>query len=316
MNIAMLGVGGIGGYYAARLIEAGHDLTLVARGKHLAAMQADGLRVNHTDWAFHKPVTACTFEEFRQTRKPADIDLICLAIKAQDTDQIARELRDWYGKSAQRPAVISLQNGVDNEILLARQLGENTIVGALCVGIGAHITEPGVIESTGPARIVMGIWPNQELAADGPAMSMINELFDAFSQAGVPTEISDDIRRELWRKLIINNGVNPLSALTGLDTRTLSKDGDFSRIVLGLMLETVTAAKADGVELGEQAAHTMLAFMQDFDAIKTSMLVDKEKGRPLELDAISGAVLERSERLGRDAPYTRLVHALLKYQQG
>jgi 2-dehydropantoate 2-reductase len=207
---------------------------------------------------------------------------------------------------------LSLQNGVDNEIQLASVLGSKHIMGGLAIGIGAHIISPGYIEASGHGKIITGLWPNTNNLQDPPCSAqMLKRFCKACLDANIPVQASDDIQYELWRKLIINNGVNPLSALTALDTQRLTNHSLFKPIVLGLMKETVIAAQADGIELKLDMADEMLAFMQNFDAIKTSMLVDKEKGRPLELEAICGAVLKRSQQLGVEAPFTQLVSALL-----
>src|SRR5699024_1989717 len=129
---------------------------------------------------------------------------------------------------------------------------------------------------------------------------------------GVPAEESADIRRELWRKLVLNNGVNPLSAVTGWDSHRLTHDTGMAPQVKRLMREAAAAARADGVILDDDDVMAMFTVIHDLDAIKTSMLVDREHGRPLELDAICGAVLARSRQLGLDAPGTELVMALLE----
>lgn len=314
MNIAMIGVGGIGGYYAARLIEAGHQLTLIARGEHLLALQSSGLEVQHSDWRFQAPVCALPLHAFINEHKADDYDVICLAVKAQSTSELAPELAAWVSSAQRSPAIISLQNGVDSEVILSEHLKTIQIIGALCVGIGAHITAPGKITSVGPGRIVMGLWPNHTSTPINPSHNIIQILSEALIQSKIPCDISPNIQTELWRKLVINNGVNPLSALTGLDTQSLTHHPDYKHIVLGLMRETVIAATADGVDLDDSVADEMLAFMQKFAAIKTSMLVDKEKGRELELEAISGCVLNRMQQLNLDAPYTRTVYTLLKNQ--
>lgn len=312
MNIVMLGVGGIGGYYAARLIDAGHKLSLVARGDHLSALQNSGLEVQHSGWHFQQSVNAYEWDSLVKNYNASDFDIICIAVKAQATHSFAPKLADWFSASDQSPAIISLQNGVDSEVILSEHVGADHIIGALCVGIGAHITAPGKITSVGPGRIVMGLWPNQYANSIGPAKNIINTLNETFIQSSIPSEMSNNIQQELWRKLVINNGVNPLSALTQLDTRSMTHHPEYQNIVLGLMQETVMAATADGVHLDQSVAAEMLEFMQQFDAIKTSMLVDKEKGRELELEAISGCVLDRMKKLKRDAPYTRTVYTLLK----
>jgi 2-dehydropantoate 2-reductase len=141
---------------------------------------------------------------------------------------------------------------------------------------------------------------------------LLKRLDAVFNQAGIPTRVTGNIQLELWRKLVINNGMNPLSALTRLDTGTLMRDSGLSQIVYGLMTEATAAASADGVPLTETDCNEMFELMRHFDPIKTSMLVDFEHHRPLELEQICGAVLSRSRQLKREAPYTFTIYQLLR----
>lgn len=308
MRIAILGSGGIGCFYGARLINAGHEVALVARGKHLEALRADGLTVEHPELRFQAPVRAMSMEDLYRTYRPADLDLLIIALKGGATAELAQALHRWAGKE-QPPVSLSLQNGVDNEAVLAEALGAPHVLGGLAVRIGAHVERPGVITARGVAQVVMGVWPRAPL--DGPALAMLPVLHRAFREAGIDAAVSDNIRRELWRKLVVNNGVNPLSAVTGLDTRTLTHQPRFARVVRGLMEEVRLASRIEDDPLSDGDVEDMFQLIHDFDAIKTSMLVDREHGRPLELDAICGAVLRRCERQGLDAPYTRTMVALL-----
>jgi len=311
LRLLIVGAGGIGGYYAARLLHAGHEVVLTARGAHLAALQENGLTVQYRDEMWSFPVQAMDHSAVVARFRPDDFDVVLVTLKSTATETMLAELGPWlyHGKVP----VLSLQNGVDNEPALASLLGEHRVLGGLAVRIGGHIVRPGVVEAEGPAQIVMGEWP-MVLGSDrrGPLLQQLQKDFEA---AGIPTTVSDNIRYELWRKLVINNGVNPLSALTGLDTRSLTHHPEFQKIVHGMMAETVTASKADDVNLGPEDLAEMFDLISNFNAIKTSMLVDKEKGRPLELDSIAGAVLRRCERLGVEAPYTRTVSALLTHSQ-
>jgi 2-dehydropantoate 2-reductase len=169
------------------------------------------------------------------------------------------------------------------------------------------------VEAVGPAQVELGIWPPEQ--PSDPRGEILERLLPVFRNAGILTHVTADIRRELWRKLLINNGVNPLSALTGLDTRSLTRHPEFTRMVYGLMVEAGRAAAADGVELGPADWDEMYRLICEFDPIKTSMLVDSEHGRTLEVDTICGAVLERSARLGLHAPYTLSICSLLKHAE-
>lgn len=313
LSILMIGAGGIGGYYGARLSEAGHQVVLTARGAHLEALQKKGLTVHYEGQQIECQVPAVDHAALMREYQSSDFDVVAIALKSTATQAVLDELGSWLAQS--EVPVLSLQNGVDNESMIAKLLGEYRVLGGLAVRIGGHIVAPGVIEAEGVAQIVMGEWPS--LANEPDARRPLLEIMQtAFNQAGIPTMVSEHIRYELWRKLVVNNGVNPISALTGLDTQSLTRHPQFSRVVYGMMAEAAAASKADGLDLGKEDVDEMFGLISSFNAIKTSMLVDKEKGRPLELDSIAGAVLRRSEALGIDAPYTATVTALLGHGLG
>jgi len=307
MKVVIVGAGGIGAYYGAKLMQADHQLVLVARGEHLQAMQTQGLRVTHPDFHFHQAVNACSLSELLEQHTSSDFDLIILALKADQTIPTLHSLKAWL-KHTNTP-VLSIQNGVDNELAIAAQLGQQRTIGGLAVRIGGHITAPATVEAAGIAQIIMGAWP--EASANAALQQRLIPITKAFNQAGIPTTLSPSIQHELWKKLLINNGVNPLSALTELDTQALTQHPVYGKTVYNMMQEVAQVASADQVTLSADDVDAMYQLICQFDAIKTSMLIDKEKGRPLELAAISGAVIKRAEQLNIDVPLTALVHSLL-----
>lgn len=311
MNILMIGAGGIGGYYAAKLFEAGHSLVLTARGSHLRALQQNGLKLDYEGNVTECKLPAVDHESLVREYHPDDFDLIVIALKSTSTESLVQELGEWLKGGA--AAVLSIQNGIDNERIIAKVVGEDRVIGGLAVRIGGHIIEPGCVYAEGVAQIIMGAWP-VDTNATSDRQAFLKKLEAGFQSAGIPTTMTSDIRRELWRKLVINNGVNPLSALTGLDTRSLTRHPEFAKIVYGMMSETVAASRADGINLSREDLDEMFDLISNFNGIKTSMLVDKEKGRPMELDTIAGAVLKRCEQVGVAAPFTYTVCALLNYQ--
>lgn len=291
MKVAIWGAGGIGCYYGARLLKAGHEVTFIARGEHLHALQTVGLKVTHESLSFQQAdIQAYSQEQWLEEDRCQSYDLIILAIKANATTEVLEAAKDWL--LAGDCPILSLQNGVDNEAIIASVIGRERTIGGLAVKIGGHILEPGVIEARGIAQIVCGMWPMQVNSARAIALQ---KLVDAFNDADILTTLTPNIQRELWRKLLINNGVNPLSALTGLDTKALTSDPVHKHVVYKMMEEAAHAAQHDGVEITEDDVNEMFTLISEFDAIKTSMLVDREKGRPLELDGITGAVLRRSQ---------------------
>ncbi|MCG7930597.1 MAG: 2-dehydropantoate 2-reductase [Candidatus Thiodiazotropha lotti] len=310
MRFLILGAGGIGGYYGARLQSAGHQVLYMARGEHLKALQNSGLSVYHPDLNFEAKVDAIDQQGLLDHYRADEFDLLIVTVKAGATASVMQNLQSWMSEAA--TPVLSLQNGVDNEITIAAHIGSERTIGGLAVRIGGHIIRPGVIEATGVAQVVMGAW---KCAMDHPGTQQyLTSVADCFNRAGIPTTLSETIQKALWRKLLINNGVNPLSALTGLDTRSLTAHPVLTRTVYRLMEEVALAAEADGVDLQRSDIDEMYQLICQFDAIKTSMLVDREKGRPLELDAISGVMVERCSRLGKEAPISALVQALLQNQ--
>ncbi|WP_440995539.1 ketopantoate reductase family protein [Arhodomonas sp. SL1] len=311
MRVVIIGIGGIGGYYAARLQRTGNEVIAVARGRQLEALQHNGLRVEHPEFHFAEAMTAVDMPGLH-AHDPAAVDAVLLATKSASTPEIARGLREWFDGRGHRTAVLSLQNGVDNEPLLAEALGDDLVIGGLSIRVGTHVTAPGVVEATGPGQVTAGVWPDRASAPAGIATERLPHILSGLEVAGVPVQETDDIRRELWRKLVINNGVNPISAVTGWDSWHLTHDERIAPLLKRLMRETASVARADGVTLNERDVEEMFAIIHDLDPIKTSMLVDREHGRPLELDAICGAVLERARRLGEDTPATEMVSALLE----
>jgi 2-dehydropantoate 2-reductase len=310
LKIAIIGAGGIGCYYGARLMQQGHEVAFIARGEHLKAMQVNGLHLTHTDFSFHEKVTAYSLEEMMCKHQPNDFDIYLLCVKATTTASIAENFKNWLNTYQQKIIIASLQNGVDNENILNSYLSDCTIIGGLAVRIGGHIVSPGHVEAKGIAQLILGNWP--ESTSSNNTQLLTWSLL--FKEADIPTEIVNNIRFEMWRKLIINNGVNPLSALTSLDTKTLSHHVLFGPIVYKLMKEVVDVAIADGETLTLHDADEMFQLIKNFDPIKTSMLVDFEKGKSIELEEISGAVIKRSKQLSQSVPYTEMVYALLMHK--
>lgn len=311
MKFVVIGTGAIGGYYGARLADAGHDVVFVARGEHLEAIRENGLEVIHPDWHFKAPVTACELQELTQNHPVDGVDAVLLCTKSMATAEIALALRFWIRRTSL--AIVSLQNGVENEKLLAKHLEDAWIIGGVARRIGGGITAPGIIDVRGVAEVLLGAWPDHQ-ATPSEYHAGVEALANTMIAANIPTEITDNIQEELWRKLVINNGVNPMTALTGLDTQALLQNPEFAAIVKKMMLETVSASRAMGLSLASSDANEMFELISTFDAIKSSMQIDVENGRQPEIDAICGPVISGAKELGISAPATEIVSALLKHK--
>ncbi|WP_417868962.1 ketopantoate reductase family protein [Vibrio furnissii] len=312
MKFAILGAGGIGCYYAARLLHAGHDVVLVARGAHLDALQSHGLSLSHPDFSFEGRVNATDVAGLCKQENAADFDLLILASKGSTTAPILAQMQPWLAGSS--VPMLSIQNGVTNEQVIAEALGVERTIGGLAVKIGAHVLSPGVVEATGIAQIDFGAWPNVQ---HNPTLQpWLEQLAAIFLDAGIPNQLYDDVSYALWRKLMINNAVNPITALTMQDTGVVTRDPVLRRTIHTIMQETARAASVAGVTMTEQDVDAMFDLICQFDAIKTSMLVDREKGRPMEIHEICGPVIENCRQLGEPAVTTELMSQLLQHASG
>ncbi len=314
MRFVIIGAGGIGCYYAARLIEADQQVTLVARGVHLHAMREKGLQVKHPSMSFDQAVSAVTMEEWFETTSVDSVDVIIVCLKAMQTEAFAKNLKGWINQSssARKPLILSLQNGVENEKHLKDSLDDVLVLGGIARRIGTHIVAPGVVEAVGPAEVIFGVWPNHETISQ-EALSRVNELLTCFNDANIPTELSTDINKEIWRKLIINNAFNPLCTLLEVETGDVANVANLQPLIRGAMEEAALAASAYGVELTDDDVEGMYNLISTFDSIKPSMLIDREKAKPLEIEEICGVVIRGCELLGKDAPYNRSIAGLLEF---
>jgi 2-dehydropantoate 2-reductase len=305
MKICIFGAGGVGAYYGARLLSVGAKVTFVARGEHLKAMQKNGLHVKHPSFEFFQDVDVCDMEELAK-KDAKEFDAVIILVKAMYTSEVGLFLKQWCKDSY--PYIISLQNGVENEEELSLHVNPKKLIGGLSVKIGAHIVAPGVVEAVGESRTILGAWEENEEA---------KEFLDSFKKlletAEFPVLISEDIRLELWKKLIINNGVNAICALLERKTGEVVHDKKLSQIVLGLMRETANAARGVGVHVSTEDVEAMFDVIKGFDSIKPSMLVDRENGRVMELEEICGVVIRECEKQGLDAPYTKTISYLLEF---
>lgn len=310
MKLAVIGAGGVGCYFGAKLLNAGHEVVLVARGAHLEAMQQEGLHVSHPSLHFAQSVDALDMSSLIKLT-PSSFDALILLSKSMQTKAIAEQLSTWFANTSSLPYVISLQNGVENEDILCEFLPKERVIGGLTRKIGAHVIKAGYVEAVGEAETIVGA-----MVYDENAQMFVVQLTEVFNQAGIPTQPTDDIRKELWKKLIINNGVNALCALLEVKTGVLMHHPKLSRLVFGLMCETAAAARALHVSITEEDVRAMFELILGFDSIKPSMLVDLEHKRALEIEEICGVVMRILEAIGQDAPYTKTISTLLEFKIG
>ena len=315
MRIVIAGAGAIGGYIGARLAKAGADVVLHARGPHLRAMQDRGLRVISPDGDFEvKPTVAADFATIGRA------DVVFLGVKAHSLTTLAPTLAPLLGPST---VVVSTQNGipwwyfqgiggeleglrlerVDPGGVIADTIEPRRVVGSLAY-FATDIVEPGVIRHTEGNRISFG-------EPDGSKSERARAIAEALIAAGFRCPVTPRFRHEIWVKLLGNVAFNPVSALTGATLEELARHPEVSRLVRELMAETEAVAGKLGIELPISIDQRM-AGAEKVGAHKTSMLQDLEAGRPMELEAVVGAVVELGDRLGVPMPSTRAVYACAK----
>jgi len=300
MKIVMMGSGGVGGYYGARLLQAGNEVAFVARGAHAQAMRKKGLRIRSELGDANLSVRV-----IEDPAQAGPTDLAVIAVKLWDTEEAARAVARVPGA-----AVVSLQNGVDKDEVLAKAIGRDRVLGGV-THIGAVIAEPGVIAQTGKLqRVTLG-----EL--DGSRTPRLQAAVDAFRSAGVETIASDDIGRVTWEKFTFLCALSGLTALTRKSIGEVRAHPVTRAMLLEALQEAVAVGRAEGARLDEALAQKQLESMDGLPpAMLASMAQDLLRGRRLELPWLSGAVVRRAERHRLHVPAHQAIFAALVLHAG
>ena len=315
MKFLIAGAGAIGAFVGARMARAGHDVTLFARGPHLRAMQEHGVRVKSAEGDFEaRPKLAASLEEV------GPVDVVFLAVKAHGLPQLAPQLHHVLGPET---TVVSTQNGVpwwffqglsgagegirlervDPGGVIAAAIEPRRVVGSI-VYFSTEIIEPGVILHTEGNRISLG-------EPDGTRSERCRQIAAALVASGLRCPVTTHLRNEIWVKILGNVAFNPISALTRATLAQMARDPEVLTLVRNIMTETEAVASKLGFKL-PVSIDQRIAGAEKVGEHKTSMLQDLEAGRPLELEAVVGAVVELGERLGVPMPHTRAVYACTK----
>ena len=299
MKIAMLGSGGVGGYFGARLAAAGEAVTFIARGAHLAAMRENGLKVKSGLGDVHIQPTDATDD----TAAVGAVDTIVIAVKLWDTEAAGRAALPMIGPGT---TVVSLQNGVECNDILGPIVGGGRLIGGIAQ-IAATIEAPGVISHLGTmGRIIIG-----EL--DGGTSDRVAALHAACAEAGIESATSDDIERVIWEKFVFLVGLSGTTALRRQPVGPIREDGDGRALLLSVMAEAVAVGRAKGIGLDAGFAEERLRFIDGLPYdMAASMYHDLMRQNRLELDWLSGAVVRFGAGLGVATPVNRVIYAALK----
>lgn len=298
MRIAIIGTGGVGGYFGAQLAASGEDVVFIARGEHLAAMRRNGLRVESA----HAPAHIAPVNATASIEDIGPVDLALVGVKLWDTAQIAARLAPQLRPGA---TVLSLQNGVTKDEILAKSLPQTSLIGGVCY-ISAAIESPGVIRHDGAlARVVLGEF-------NGRRTERAVRVVEAFTKAGVDTELSTTIRSTIWSKFVFLVGLSSVTAATRQPVGVLRRGEPTRRLLRDAMAECVRVGRACGVELPDSYADEQLAFIDTLpEQMGSSMLHDLLNGKRLELPWLGRSVVEKGRELGIPTPVNEVLTAVL-----
>jgi len=298
MKIAVIGSGGVGGYYGGLLAQQGHAVTFLARGAHLEAIRKNGLQIKSVHGNF--TVKPATVVESLAGLGPVDMVLFC--IKTYDTERAAESIRPILTPET---AVLSLQNGIDAADCVGRVVGMAHMLGA-ATWIASAIESPGVISQVSAfRRIVLG-----EL--DGRITPRAQAIYEALKATGITAELTDNILKVLWTKFVFIAAVSGVGALTRLEMGDYRAVPETRGLLTGIMREVEALARAQSVTLDEDVVEKSLAFIDaSAPSIKASMQRDIETGHVSELEAIIGIIGRKGRELGILTPFSDVVYAAL-----
>lgn len=299
MKIAIMGTGGVGGYFGTRLAAAGSNVTFIARGEHLAAMRRDGLKVESPLGNLHiYPVHATD-----DPKSIGAVDLVMLGVKLWSTNDAVEAVKPLIGAHT---VVVSFQNGVDAVDILTNAYGPEHTMGGVA-HIAAGIDRPGVIRHNGNLqRLTFG-----EL--DGRASPRAKALLDACLKAGIDAHLSDNIQGVIWEKFVFLVALSGMTSLTRLPIGPIREDPDTRAMLKSVMEEAARVGRARGVDLAPDCVDRQLAFADGLPPDMTSsMLRDLLSGNRLEVPWLAGAVVRLGGELGIDTPANRFIYAALK----
>ncbi len=303
MRIAVIGAGGVGGYFGGRLAQAGHDVTFVARGAHLAALRANGLALE--SGAGNATVTAATFTDDVAAVAPCDVVMLC--VKLWHVEAAAKQVAPLAARGG---VVIPFQNGVDAPEIVARAVGPRRVLGGIAY-IAATIRAPGVVAHTGSmARLVVGAFP------DGDAAAAV-AFRDACAAAGVDCMLSADVRRALWEKFCMLSAMSGCTAMARQPVGVVRADPDLRATFESAVREAWAIGRARGVVLADDYVARQLAFLDGLPAdMRSSMQNDLAAGNRLEAPWLSGAVARMAAESGLAAPVSATLYAAMKPYAG
>lgn len=300
MKIAVFGTGGVGGYFGGRLAQAGEEVTFIARGAHLKAIQENGLRVDSLKGDF-------VIQPARAVENPADIgevDVVLIGVKAWQVPEAARAIVPLVGRET---IVLPLENGVEAPDQLAAVLGEEHVLGGLCQ-ISALIAGPGHIRHVGIEPYIAFGELKSSAGTGGWLGARVEQLRQAFERAGVKVEVPADIQAAMWMKFMFIAAFSGVGAVTRAPIGIIRSLPETRALLKGAMEEILAVAQARGVALADDSVEARMTFIDGLQpGVMASMQRDIMEGRPSELESQSGALV----RMGRECGVPTPIHAYI-----
>ncbi len=298
MKFLVLGAGGIGGYFGAKLASAGEDVTFVARGKHLEAMKSHGLNVNSAQEHIHVDPEKFTGDAAHAGK----FDVILFCVKSYDTENAARQMIPALKKES---IVICLQNGIDNEDIIKKNIPLGTVLGGVAY-IYSTVTAPGEItRNEGPSKIVFG-------PLDNKLDERSRQIHQTFQKAGITADLSGTIENELWKKFIFITGASGITALTRLTLGELLANAETRKLIRSAMEETLAVGRAKHIHLENNLIDTFFETLSKFkNDTRSSLYYDLVNEKPMEVESLAGTVVRLGEQLNIQTPIQRTIYASL-----
>ena len=298
MRIAIVGSGGVGGYFGGRLAAAGADVLFVARGAHLAALQQRGLRIESPLGPLHLPAVNATDD----TAAVGHADVVLFTVKLYDTESALRLLPPLIGPGT---VVVPLQNGVDSVSSLSASVGRTCVAGGTTY-VSAVVAEPGVIRHTAMNKVLFGpLEPGQA--------PKLQQLHSAATAAGIDATLSDKIQVEIWAKFARLTVFSGMTAVTRSPIGIVMSDPGLFAMMQSALHESIAVGRGRQIPLPAHLFDDIITATRALPSgTKSSMLEDLERGRRLELPWLSGAVVRIGEEVGVETPTHRLIETLLR----
>ncbi|BEP37794.1 2-dehydropantoate 2-reductase [Variovorax sp. V59] len=290
-----MGAGAVGCYYGAMLARAGHEVVLIGRPSHVEAVRANGLRLETKAFDEQVPLGASTEPSAVQGAQ-----LVLFCVKSTDTESAAAQIKPHLSPDA---LVLTLQNGVDNDERVRSVLPSSEVAAAV-VYVATEMAGPGHVKHHGRGELVIAPSRRSEQVAQ------------QLAAAGVPTQISGNVRGSLWAKLVLNCAYNALSAVSQLPYGELVKGVGVADVIRDVVAECLAVAKAEGVVIPGDTDAAVRGIAQSMPSQYSSTAQDLARGKPSEIDHLNGFVVRRGEALGVPTPANRVLFVMVKLLEG